>query len=88
MPFGEAVRRMTSLPADNLKLAGRGRVRSGDYADLVILDPGEVIDRATYEDPHQYSVGVRDVMVNGRFALRDGHFTGDFTGRALKRGVN
>lgn len=87
MPFGEAVRRMTSLPADNLGLVGRGRVREGDFADLVVLDPTTVIDLATYENPHQYSVGVRDVVVNGRLALRDGHFTGDFSGRALKKGV-
>ena len=80
----EAVRRMTSLPADTLGLDRRGRLVEGHHADVVVLDPETVADRATYADPHQYAVGVRDVVVNGEVVLRDGAHTGTFPGRALK----
>ncbi|GII94073.1 N-acyl-D-amino-acid deacylase family protein [Sinosporangium siamense] len=82
----EAVRRMTSLPADTLRLAGRGRIASGAYADLVVFDPATIRDHATYEDPHQYATGVRHVVINGTAALRDGTPTGALPGRALRRG--
>ncbi len=81
--LSEAVRRLTRLPADNLGLDRRGRVEPGYFADLVVFDPDTVADRATYERPHQYAVGVRDVVVNGRPTLRNGAFTGVFAGRAL-----
>lgn len=83
LPLGEAVRRLSSLPAENLGLPGRGRIAAGCFADLVVLDPATIADRATYEQPHQYASGVRDVIVNGRTALRDGEFAGQFAGRAL-----
>jgi N-acyl-D-amino-acid deacylase len=83
VPLGEAVRRMSSLPAENLGLAGRGRIAEGCFADVVVFDPATIADRATYDNPHQYAVGVRDVVVNGRPALRDGEFAGNFAGRAL-----
>ncbi len=83
VPLAEAVRRLSRLPAENLGLAGRGHVEPGCFADLVIFDPATIADRATYEQPHQYAVGVRDVIVNGRTALRDGEFAGQFAGRAL-----
>jgi N-acyl-D-amino-acid deacylase len=79
----EAVRRLSRLPADNLELDRRGRINEGYFADLVVFDPETIEDRATYEQPHQYSVGVRDVIVNGQLALRDGQHTGAFPGRAL-----
>jgi N-acyl-D-amino-acid deacylase len=79
----EAVRRLTSLPAGNLGLDHRGRIEAGCYADIVVFDPEAIADRATYEEPHQYAVGVRDVIVNGVAALRDGEHTGAFPGRAL-----
>ena len=79
----EAIRRLARLPADNLGLAGRGRIEPGCFADLVVFDPATVDDSATYQHPHQYAVGVRDVIVNGRPALRAGAFTGAFPGRAL-----
>ncbi|HLZ71521.1 MAG TPA: amidohydrolase family protein [Dehalococcoidia bacterium] len=82
-PLGEAVRRLSRLPAENLGLAGRGRIEEGCFADLVVFDPVTIADRATYENPHQYAVGVRDVIVNGRAALRDGEFAGHLPGRAL-----
>jgi N-acyl-D-amino-acid deacylase len=86
LPLEEAVRRMTSLPAGNLRLIDRGVVTKGAYADLAVFDPDAVADRATYADPHQYAVGMRHVVVNGRVALRDGNPTGTLAGRALRRG--
>jgi N-acyl-D-amino-acid deacylase len=82
----DAVRRMTSLPADTFGLTDRGVLEPGYAADLVVLDPDTVIDHATFAEPHQLSVGVRDVVVNGVLALRDGTPTGDRPGRALRRG--
>ena len=68
---------------ENLGLDGRGRIEAGAFADIVVFDPATVADRATYERPHQLAVGVRDVVVNGRVAVRDGQFAGEFPGRAL-----
>jgi N-acyl-D-aspartate/D-glutamate deacylase len=82
----EAVRRMTSLPAATFGLSDRGVLRAGSAADLVVLDPDQVADRATFAEPHQLSVGVRDVVVNGVLALREAEPTGARPGRALRRG--
>lgn len=79
----DAIRRMTRLPADNLGLDRRGRLAADYHADIVVFDPATIADRATFEQPHQYAVGVRDVIVNGVPALRDGQFTGRMPGRAL-----
>ena len=88
----EAVRRLTSLPATNLGLKDRGLLQRGMFADVVIFDPETIADRATFENPHQYSVGVRDVFVNGKQVLKNGEHTGAKPGRALwgpgKIGVN
>ena len=81
--LSEAVRRLTSLPATTLGLKDRGLVKSGMFADVVIFDPQTIADRATFEKPHQYSVGVRDVFVNGRHVLKNGEHTGAKPGRAL-----
>lgn len=86
LPLEEAVRRMTSLPAANLRLNGRGVIRDGAFADLAIFVPGDVRDRATYGDPHQYAEGMRHVLVNGQIAFRDGKLSGVLAGRALRRG--
>lgn len=86
LTLGEAVRRMTSLPAGNLGLRDRGLLAPGNYADIVVFDPDTVGDHATYEEPHQYATGVRHVVVNGRTALADGVPTGNLPGRALRRG--
>jgi N-acyl-D-amino-acid deacylase len=77
----EAIRRLTSLPADNLRIADRGRLRNGFYADLAIFDPARIADRASYEKPHQYAVGMRHVFVNGVQVLKDGEHTGAKPGR-------
>ena len=79
----EAIRRLTSLPAGNLGLDRRGALKAGYFADVVIFDPNTIADRATFEKPHQFAVGVRDVFVNGVQMLRDGEHTGKFSGRAL-----
>ena len=81
--LSEAIRRLTGLPATNLGLEGRGFLRPGMFADVVVFDPATVADRATFERPHQYSVGVRHVFVNGVQVLRDGEHTGAKPGRAL-----
>ncbi len=83
--MSEAIRRMTSLPADTLRLIGRGRLGAGSYADLVVFDPVNVCDRATYEQPHAYATGVRHVVVNGQSVVVDGAFTGALPGRRLQR---
>jgi N-acyl-D-amino-acid deacylase len=80
----DAVRKLTALPADNLSLTDRGRLREGAYADVVVFDPATIQDHATYEKPHQLSTGVSDVLVNGRFAIRDGVATGAPTGRVVR----
>jgi N-acyl-D-amino-acid deacylase len=79
----EAIRRLTSLPAGNLGLDRRGLLRVGYFADVVVFDPKTIADRATYEKPHQYSVGVKHVLVNGVPVLKDGEHTGAKPGRAL-----
>jgi N-acyl-D-amino-acid deacylase len=78
----EAIRRLTGLPATNLGLDHRGFLRSGMFADVVVFDPATIADRATFEKPHQYSVGVKHVFVNGVQVLKDGEHTGAKPGRA------
>ena len=80
----DAIRKLTTLPADNLSLPDRGRLRQGAYADVVVFDPATIQDHATYEKPHQLSTGVSDVLVNGRFAIKDGVATGAPTGRVVR----
>jgi N-acyl-D-amino-acid deacylase len=80
----EAVRRLSSLPAENLKIGRRGALKPGYFADVVILDPAKVQDHATYAKPHQYASGVVDVFVNGRQVLRDGQHTGAKPGRVVR----
>jgi N-acyl-D-amino-acid deacylase len=79
----EAIRRLSGLPATNLGLDHRGFLQVGMFADVVVFDPKTIADRATFEKPHQYAVGVRDVFVNGVQMLKDGEHTGKFSGRAL-----
>ena len=80
----EAVRRLSSLPATNLRLVKRGYIRPGYYADLVVFDPARVRDLATYDRPHQYAEGVEDVFVNGVQVIDGGRHTGATPGRILR----
>lgn len=80
----DAVRKMTSFPAQRVGLAGRGALREGMYADLVIFDPETVIDRATFEKPHQYPDGIEAVIVNGRVVFENGSLTAERPGRVLR----
>lgn len=80
----EAVRKMTSLPAQRTRLFDRGLLRPGMKADVVIFDAERIADLATYENPHQYAEGVAHVIVNGAFVLRDGKITGARPGRVLR----
>lgn len=86
MPLEDAVRKMTSAVATRLGIQDRGLVREGMVADLVLFDPERVIDRATYERPHQLSEGVQHVFVNGMAVVSDGRHTGAKPGRALRKG--
>ena len=80
----EAVRKLTSLPADNLSLTNRGRLKPGAFADVVVFDPNTIQDHATYEKPHQLSTGVSYVIVNGKMAIKDGEPTGAASGRVVR----
>ncbi|MBA2529622.1 MAG: amidohydrolase family protein [Euzebyales bacterium] len=81
LPLEEAVRKMTSLPADNLSLGGRGRLQRDYHADVVIFDPTTVADHAMPTDPHKYATGMVHVFVNGTHVLDDGVHTGATAGR-------
>jgi N-acyl-D-aspartate/D-glutamate deacylase len=80
----EAIRRLTWLPAENLKLDRRGLLKPGYFADVVIFDPTKIQDHATFEKPHQYSTGVVHVWVNGVQVLKDGEHTGAKPGRVVR----
>jgi N-acyl-D-amino-acid deacylase len=79
----EAVRKLAALPSANLGLSRRGLLQPGMFADVVVFDPATIADRATFEHPHAYAVGVRHVFVNGVQVLKDGEHTGKKPGRAL-----
>lgn len=82
----DAVRKMTSLPADRIGLPGRGRIVEGAFADVVVFDPATIIDRATFEEPHQYPDGIAYVIVNGEVVVDAGDFTDARPGRVLRKG--
>jgi N-acyl-D-amino-acid deacylase len=84
IPLEEAVRKLTSLPAENLKIRERGSLKEGFFADVAVFDPAKVQDHATFEKPHQYSTGVRHVWVNGVQVLKDGEHTGAKPGRVVR----
>jgi len=81
----EAVRKMTSLPAQFFGFADRGVIKAGAFADLVIFDPAKVADTATYSKPHSYPVGIAAVIVNGVVTVRNGKHTGAKAGQVLTR---
>ena len=82
--LAEGIRRLTSFPAANLKIQKRGALQVGNFADLVVFDPAEVHDQATFEDPHQYALGVRQVWVNGVQVIENGEPTGAKPGRFVR----
>lgn len=84
IPMEEAIRKLTSLPASNLKIKKRGSLTPGYYADVVVFDPQTIQDHATFEQPHQYSTGVMHVFVNGIQVLKDGAHTGAKPGRVVR----
>jgi N-acyl-D-amino-acid deacylase len=83
IPLKEAIRRLSGLPATNLGLDHRGFIKEGMFADVVVFDPATISDRATFEKPHQYAVGMKHVFVNGVQVLKEGEHTGAKPGRAL-----
>ena len=84
LTLAEAIRKLTSLPAANLKLRRRGSLTVGHYADVVVFDPLTVADKATYDKPHQLAVGMHHVFVNGTQVLHDGSHTGALPGRFVR----
>jgi N-acyl-D-amino-acid deacylase len=84
IPLEEAIKKLTSLPAEHLKIKRRGLLKQGYYADIVIFDPNKIQDKATFENPHQYAEGMRDVFVNGVHVLENGEPTGAFGGRVVR----
>lgn len=80
----EAIHRLAYLPAKRFKLPNRGALKPGYFADVVVFDPERIHDKATYQDPHRYAVGMTHVLVNGQFVLLDGEHTGDMPGRVVR----
>ncbi|EPR65514.1 amidohydrolase family protein [Cyclobacterium qasimii] len=80
----EAVYKLTTLPATNLKIQKRGAIKEGFYADLAIFDPKKIQDHATYDNPMQYSTGMVHVIVNGTQVLNNGEHTGALPGQVVK----
>jgi len=83
----EMIKKMTSIPADRFGFSNRGKLQTGCFADLVIFDEEKIIDKATYEDPHQYPVGVEYVLVNGQIVIERGDHTGLLPGKILRKKV-
>lgn len=83
--LSEAIRRLTSFPAENLGIENRGRLLQGYFADITIFDPETIADKATYSDPHQYATGVIHVLVNGEPVLSNGEHTGAKPGRFVRK---
>ncbi|MDH3641334.1 MAG: D-aminoacylase [Gammaproteobacteria bacterium] len=80
----QAIYKLTKLPAGNLKIRERGELRPGYFADVVVFDPARIDDRATFDDPHRYAVGMRYVLVNGELVLAEGEHTGALPGRVVR----
>ena len=83
----DGIRRMTSFPARRFGLDGRGLLQAGGYADVTVIDPENVMDSATFQDPHQYSEGIEYVLVNGAVAVERGEYNGTQSGKILRHAV-
>jgi len=84
IPLEEAIYKLTTLPATNMKIDKRGALKKGYYADVVVFDPAKIQDHATFDNPHQLSTGMRHVFVNGKQVLKDGEHTGAMPGRVIR----
>ena len=84
----EAIRKMTTLPAERLQLTRRGRLAPGYFADITIFDPSEIEDIATFQEPHKYSKGIEDVFVNGTVVVRNRKVTGNRPGRLIRSSID
>jgi len=84
LPFHTAIHKMARLPAERIGLSDRGRIEEGAIADIAVLDPAAVIDKAVFGDPHQYAEGAQHVFVSGEAVLLDGEMTGARPGRVLR----
>jgi N-acyl-D-amino-acid deacylase len=84
MPLEQAIRKITSLPAQREHLTGRGLIKEGFLADITIFSPDAILDKATYTEPAQLAEGVSYVLVNGQVAFENGKATGAMAGKALK----
>ena len=83
IPLEQAIRGLTSLPAENFHLKKRGALKKGYFADVVIFDPATIQDHATFQQPHQYSTGVQQVWINGVHVIKNGEHTGATPGRVV-----
>ena len=88
LPLEQAIRSASGFPADVLGLEDRGYLRDGLAADIVVFDPDQFSDAATFDEPHRYSQGIIHVYVNGIPAIVDGHPTGALAGKALRKGAD
>ncbi|MEM5773721.1 MAG: amidohydrolase family protein, partial [Anaerolineaceae bacterium] len=84
MPLEEAIRKITSLPASNLKIQQRGSLKHGYFADVVVFDPATIQDHATFQKPQVFATGVQHVFVNGTQVLKDGEHTGAMPGQVVR----
>jgi len=84
MRLEEAIRKMTTYPASIMRIKDRGLLRQGCWADIAIFDPDKIIDRATYQDPHQYPLGISYVIVNGKIAVDKGNLIQEGYGKVLR----
>jgi N-acyl-D-aspartate/D-glutamate deacylase len=87
MTLEEAIRKMTSFPAQRLSLTDRGLIREGMWADIVIFNPNKIIDKATYDQPHQFSEGINHVIVNGNIVVENEQQNDNIAGKILKRPI-
>ena len=84
MPLQGAIRKLSNLPAKNLKLPKRGELKVGNFADVLVFDPVKVADHATFAAPHQYAIGMSQVFVNGVQVFKDGEHIGATPGRIVR----
>ena len=80
----QAIRAATSLPADMLGLRDRGKLEEGYTADILVFDPNKIEDKATFTMPHQYSVGIQYLLINGKVVIEEGNYNGMLAGKTIR----